>query len=823
MAYSAKTSALDHCRNRLRNCNPTALDRIDRDGQGQSDTAVCSAAESCEERQAQGTGSGAATKAPSEGYLTQECSTIEDCRRRCPEGTFEPLEASVGTMPLGTYQNVARGCIAAGQSQVKSASAVQLSPMRRTHIIAYTLLEYAKRELADRIHWYSLLARPRFREFEKSYRVLCEAWEQRLSSGRFSTTEKLLRDICENVPEARVALRQVYPAAMSFFARQMAIEPMSGVFIRHRVFQSFLLDESMPNGFDLADRMVSLHNELDRDGRAFMYVFAQELSSADLGTDSLGHTYASEMRAAEAKMGSTPRGLKAWWFFKENAPDVALAVVTGGAAGAGVKALGGRILARIAARAAVKGVTRGVMARVCASTTAKIVSQRIIPAAVGWEVGGTTIGLVRRTPDGESSGFGSFALQGTFGELAIIVALSLIAKKVPIAKNVLMGTPLKGHVLARGGLGIVSQAAGAAGTTGAQLLIAGNDPRRFGKAYAANVETWFLFWFGMSAAQRTGSALQKLMRWMRPAKMTPPNPAAPANVPTPGKPVPTGPPAAEAKPVAHPAANPSVPPSSVLKIPKGGDSALWSREAEIFINGRNGGKGKYVGQVQRVDEFRYRIKDDRGQVREVHANEVSAILPREKSGDNALNRQFIRTRNPQYVHRSINESLDGRMFLVDFTNPKLISFLERGAGPIRDALNRGRITPQDAAVKAYEFVRDNVRYNHARAGWRGELHNLGEFTDGAVCNGQAQLLQIMLQYLGLESRMVKGYFASAGRHAWVHVTDPRTGQMILDPAQRAWYPEASPSFIKYTENWVDHAFQFARSRLGTIFMPRSSD
>ncbi|MBI4410858.1 MAG: hypothetical protein HY541_00035, partial [Deltaproteobacteria bacterium] len=179
-------------------------------------------------------------------------------------------------------------------------------------------------------------------------------------------------------------------------------------------------------------------------------------------------------------------------------------------------------------------------------------------------------------------------------------------------------------------------------------------------------------------------------------------------------------------------------------------------------------------------------------------------------------------KKPQYPDKSINQSgfpgeeAKNMAVLVDFTDPRLTEFLDTAIGPIKKRLKAGEINKKTAAISAWEAVSKQVAYVDYRQyeSYPARLFNLGEFTENGVCNERGMLLQVSLQYLGIESRMEKGPFRGRQRHAWVRTADSAFEEMILDPQQDGViYPEPESDWNKI---YRDDGTPFAVERVETI-------
>ncbi len=249
------------------------------------------------------------------------------------------------------------------------------------------------------------------------------------------------------------------------------------------------------------------------------------------------------------------------------------------------------------------------------------------------------------------------------------------------------------------------------------------------------------------------------------------------------------------------------------------------RVVELFIENS---KEKYVGRVEL-----FTGSDGQQRVRmlikgrpEWPVDQVLTVRDRQID----LTAEFIhpRIQNPQFTDRSINVSGtdgSGKVVLVDFADPRLQRFLEAHMGPIRQELDAGRITQQQAAERAWRIVRDYVPYDHARlySSIPNQMYRLGDFIERGVCNERGMLLQVAYQYIGVEgTRMEKGQ-VPGGRHAWVRgiFGSGRSRQeLILDP-QRNRVLEVGRHFEAVM--YHDDATSFAQPKAMTIMISQMSE
>lgn len=232
-----------------------------------------------------------------------------------------------------------------------------------------------------------------------------------------------------------------------------------------------------------------------------------------------------------------------------------------------------------------------------------------------------------------------------------------------------------------------------------------------------------------------------------------------------------------------------VPPEQPL-IDRLREAADGQERVELFVESH---KEKYVGFIEVIESpdetpyIRLRTEDF---VQDFSPSEILTVRYRNVDHNDLYIHSRIRNsiRHPQFKDRSINISGtdgSGQVVLVDFEDPRLTHFLKIYMRPIRDALSAGHISEEDAACHAWRIVHDYVPYDKARGIWnidiKNQMYRLGDFIERGVCNERGMLLQVSLQYIGVESRMEKGPFLG-GRHAWVRAKP--TGAvhpLILDP------------------------------------------
>ncbi|EKD42705.1 MAG: hypothetical protein ACD_73C00049G0001, partial [uncultured bacterium] len=225
---------------------------------------------------------------------------------------------------------------------------------------------------------------------------------------------------------------------------------------------------------------------------------------------------------------------------------------------------------------------------------------------------------------------------------------------------------------------------------------------------------------------------------------------------------------------------------------------------------------KYVGYLSQFLDGKGEIKylfetEDRTHSVIYDPSEISSIQERgntEKTKE--LNTKFIRVplHKAQFKQGSYNQSgKDGvkkrMMVRVDFADPRLANFINQKFAPIRDMLDAGKITRKKAAIKIYEIIRDQVPYDYERldVGIPNQLYSLGDFIEKGVCNERGMLVQIGLQYLGIESKLEKGPFSSpTSRHAWVRVNDDSIQEIILDPQNPQVISKDMPGYYLYQDD-----------------------
>ncbi|MBI4410987.1 MAG: transglutaminase domain-containing protein [Deltaproteobacteria bacterium] len=250
----------------------------------------------------------------------------------------------------------------------------------------------------------------------------------------------------------------------------------------------------------------------------------------------------------------------------------------------------------------------------------------------------------------------------------------------------------------------------------------------------------------------------------------------------------------------------------------------WQRVTTMTIESGElwiaGDKTKYAGKLEFFMDTggtnKVRVIDERtGREKIVPLDSVVGYRPRGED----LTAQFSRVADPQFPDKSVNKSGlggEGQWVLVDFSDPKLVTFLQRQMDPIYADLQSGRITPEEAATRAREVISREVRFDEF-GDTPDNLVNLAEFLDQGVCNEMAMLLQVSLQYLGIGSRMRKGNFGEGGRHAWVELDRPGAKPLILDPAKQWTVDPTKPDMEElYSLYHVDRKTPFDQPPMKTV-------
>lgn len=227
-------------------------------------------------------------------------------------------------------------------------------------------------------------------------------------------------------------------------------------------------------------------------------------------------------------------------------------------------------------------------------------------------------------------------------------------------------------------------------------------------------------------------------------------------------------------------------------------------EAEVYIGKE---KRPYIGKMQvwihLTGKKVIRLKEEHtGRVYVFGMDEIISI--RDKNHDVTA---LTNVKNPQYRDKDYNQSgLDGSKMqvFVDLQDPRLSrGFIDKYILPISRELALGLIDKTRAAQLARNAVSKHVEYDKPRTYTKFEnrRYNLGEFIKKAVCNERAMILQVALQYLGIQSTMEKGFMPNGGRHAWVRTDDPDIRyQMVLDPQQKSAFNKWDARFDVYVDD-----------------------
>lgn len=155
--------------------------------------------------------------------------------------------------------------------------------------------------------------------------------------------------------------------------------------------------------------------------------------------------------------------------------------------------------------------------------------------------------------------------------------------------------------------------------------------------------------------------------------------------------------------------------------------------------------------------------------------------------------KYINVGYPQYQDMWDNSSGindDGRMrVLVDYSDPILVNFLESHFLNFYSQIKHKTNEPSYVAKRMMKIVGQNVQRDYSRQTKRTHqrLYSLGEFVHGkAACNEMAQLLWSAYAFVGIYSKMEKGFLpqgpaTTSGRHGWNRIRDGRVGIVIADP------------------------------------------
>lgn len=227
-----------------------------------------------------------------------------------------------------------------------------------------------------------------------------------------------------------------------------------------------------------------------------------------------------------------------------------------------------------------------------------------------------------------------------------------------------------------------------------------------------------------------------------------------------------------------------------------GKAAAAGHSVEVFLRTT---KEKLAGRLSVLENGgspTFRLTNEAGSTRDFSPQEIEQDVVTLRNREEDLTDLFCRAADPQFRDKSVNHSgrRGGRMaVLVDFADPRLQSFLSEQIHSIRDELDRGKINETKAADRARQVVHDYVPYDTPRSeshdGPDHVLFRLGDFIQKGVCNERAMLLQVSLQYLGIDSRMEKGRFLilPGTRHAWVRAFPKKGKTLILDPREKESY------------------------------------
>jgi len=222
-----------------------------------------------------------------------------------------------------------------------------------------------------------------------------------------------------------------------------------------------------------------------------------------------------------------------------------------------------------------------------------------------------------------------------------------------------------------------------------------------------------------------------------------------------------------------------------------GDWPVVVEDAVVYLNQTN--KDKYRGRTELI------TRDETGEqvilftdANPPHHQTIfklsDVLLLRQGGTEHDLTSEYSRVANPQFKDREVNESVNGKRVIADFSDPRLVQYIEQNILPIRNRLDSGEITYAEAAKLAWKAVSENTAYDKARiyGHLKARLFLLGDFVEQGVCNERGMLLQVAYQYLGIESQFEKGK-QFGGRHAWVRITDDRVGEIIADPQHDSLY------------------------------------
>ncbi len=251
------------------------------------------------------------------------------------------------------------------------------------------------------------------------------------------------------------------------------------------------------------------------------------------------------------------------------------------------------------------------------------------------------------------------------------------------------------------------------------------------------------------------------------------------------------------------------------------ESMTQKREVEFFVRGS---KEKYVGWIDAIHGDPVNptviLRSGENGKKSFSFDQIVTIRGRDKTDE--LSSRYIRVPNPQFRDKTINVSGtdgSGMVVLVDYEDPRLTGFIDQYIRPIRDRLDGGQITQHESAIEVWRAVRDYVPYDSPRVrngGIPNQLYRLGDFIETGVCNERGMLVQVALQYIGVESRMEKGSFGNE-RHAWVRSSFAKgSGErvdVILDPQIDRPLVVGVDDMAKY---YQDDSTPFAKEKVGTV-------
>lgn len=214
-------------------------------------------------------------------------------------------------------------------------------------------------------------------------------------------------------------------------------------------------------------------------------------------------------------------------------------------------------------------------------------------------------------------------------------------------------------------------------------------------------------------------------------------------------------------------------------------------------------KSKYAGRIVDVDEAHgtARIRDGRNHETTVRIDQIVTLRGR-LDADNLTSRYSrvpVDAAHPgRFADMYYNDmAMMSFQVMVDYADPRLAHWLDNDVHEIRERLDRGDLNQQQAAEEVWRLVREHIPYDESRyrngqyrAHLPNQLFRLGDFLQTGVCNERGMLVQVALQYLGIESRFVIGD-VPGGRHAWVRATirdeRGRPAELLLDPQERRVY------------------------------------